>query len=92
MTAPRSSAPPLPVTRTGAGFYRYSPAAPILNGVAPLCWPGRDEEVGAAIGAALAVAEPTPDVVSIGSMAVASSCQGDQGRLAQTAAHVDRRT
>ncbi len=67
---------PFSVTRTGAGFYRYSPAAPILNGVAPLCWPGRDEEVGAAIGAALAVAEPTPDVVSIGWMAVASSVPG----------------
>jgi CelD/BcsL family acetyltransferase involved in cellulose biosynthesis len=67
---------PFFVTRTGAGFYHYSPAAPILNGVVPLSWPGRDEEVGEAIGAALAASKPTPDLVSIGWMPAASGVPG----------------
>ena len=84
---------PFFVTRTGAGFYRYSPAAPILNGVVPLAWPGREEEVGEAIGAALARgaahARSRVDRMDAGCVGCARS---DTAGLAQTAARVDRRT
>jgi CelD/BcsL family acetyltransferase involved in cellulose biosynthesis len=63
---------PFYVTRTGFGFYRFDLAAPMLHGVEPLCLPGRDEEVGEAIGAALAATAPTPDIVSLPWMAAGS--------------------
>jgi CelD/BcsL family acetyltransferase involved in cellulose biosynthesis len=63
---------PFYVMRSGFGFLRYSPAAPTLHGVEPLCSPGRDEEVGEAIGAALIASEPTPDIVSLDWMTTGS--------------------
>jgi len=65
-------AAPFVVTRTGFGFYRYSPAAPMLHGVEPLCWPGRDEDVGEAMASALVATEPTPDILSIDWVTAAS--------------------
>ena len=56
---------PFYVVRTGAGFYRYELAAPMLHGVEPLYSPGRHDEVGHCVGAALAGADPTPDMVSL---------------------------
>jgi hypothetical protein len=59
---------PFSVTRTGFGFYRYALAAPVLSGVEVLCRPGREEEIGRSIGAALAASDPTPDLVGLGWM------------------------
>jgi len=54
---------PLYAVRTGFRLYRYELAAPILHGAEPLCAPGREREVGEAIGVALAGLDPTPDIV-----------------------------
>jgi len=59
---------PFSVSRTGFGFYRYALAAAVLSGVEVLCWPGREEEIGRSIGAALAASDPTPDLVGLGWM------------------------
>jgi CelD/BcsL family acetyltransferase involved in cellulose biosynthesis len=56
---------PFYVVRSGFGFYRYQLAAPVLHGVEPLCAPGRHEEVGEAMGSALAGCDPTPDIVAL---------------------------
>jgi CelD/BcsL family acetyltransferase involved in cellulose biosynthesis len=63
---------PFYVMRSRFGFYRYLLAAPMLHGVEPLCVPGREEEIGRAIGTALAGAQPSPDTVSLGWMSVGS--------------------
>ncbi len=63
---------PFFVTRSGFGFFRYTPAAPTLHGVEPLCSPGRDGDVGEAMARALVAADPTPDIVSIDWMTAAS--------------------
>ena len=63
---------PLAVTRTGFGLHRYALAAPMLAGVEPLSRPGCHDEVGRAIGAALAGAHPTPDLVVLGWMPAGS--------------------
>lgn len=67
---------PFVVSRTGFGFYRYGLAAPTLHGVEPLCMPGRDEEVGQAIAAALVAADPVPDIVSLDWMRATSPLSG----------------
>jgi CelD/BcsL family acetyltransferase involved in cellulose biosynthesis len=56
---------PFHVERSGFGLIRYEMAAPVMNGVEPLCAPGRDDDVGMAIGGALAKADPVPDIVSL---------------------------
>ncbi len=58
---------PFYVERTGFGFYQYNLAVPMLFGVEPLFAPGREEEIAAAIGRALAHAEPVPDIVFLDS-------------------------
>jgi CelD/BcsL family acetyltransferase involved in cellulose biosynthesis len=64
---------PYSVVRSGAGFYKYETAAPLMNSVEPLCAPGREHAVGHAIGGALKDADPTPDTVSLGWLAVGSA-------------------
>ena len=54
---------PFYARRTGFGFYEYNMAVPVLFGVEPLFAPGREEEVAAAVGLALAHADPVPDLV-----------------------------
>jgi CelD/BcsL family acetyltransferase involved in cellulose biosynthesis len=56
---------PFFVRRSGYGFYNYASPLPSLNGVQPLCAPGRVQEAGLSLGAALAAADPTPDVLSL---------------------------
>ena len=51
---------PFYVVRTKFGLCRYELAAPVLFGVEPLFAPGREEEVAAAIGLALARPNPCP--------------------------------
>ena len=63
---------PMCVTRTGFGLYRYDMATPMLAGVEPLSRRGCHDEVGRAMGAALAAAQPTPDVVALGWMPAGS--------------------
>jgi len=61
-------AAPFYVVRTGFGFYQYNMAVPMLFGVEPLFAPGREEEIAAAVGLALAHAEPVPDIVFFDSL------------------------
>ncbi len=64
---------PFHVVRTRFGLCRYELATPVLFGVEPLFAPGREEMVAAAIGLALARAEPVPDIVSLDSLPQGSS-------------------
>ncbi len=59
---------PFYVMRTRFGFYQYNLAVPMLFGVEPLFAIGREEEIAAAIGLALAHAEPVPDMVLLDSL------------------------
>jgi CelD/BcsL family acetyltransferase involved in cellulose biosynthesis len=64
---------PFYMGRTGFGFYEFNMAGPVLFGVEPLCAPGREEEIAAAVGHALAHAEPVPDIVYLDSLPQGSS-------------------
>jgi len=64
---------PFYVVRTKFGFYQYNLAVPLLFGLEPLFAPDRVEEIAAAVGLALAHADPVPDMVFLDSLPQGSS-------------------